>query len=174
MNLIENGDFSNGFEYWDINNIEGEEPEASSDYNLFGEEVKSFKKPITSGIPYNYLTQVPSAGWIENHKYYVSLYAYNPSETSSNVNFDIGNAGYSTSANINVNSGWTKLSLIYPSDGVNRNIAVNYTATNAVTYIDGVSIIDLTATFGVGNEPDKAWCDANLDYGVTVADVPTN
>jgi len=31
-------------------------------------------------------------------------------------------------------------------------------------YYDDVFLIDLTATFGAGNEPTKAWCDANLNY----------
>lgn len=32
------------------------------------------------------------------------------------------------------------------------------------TWFDGLMLIDLTADFGAGNEPDKAWCDANLPY----------
>lgn len=32
------------------------------------------------------------------------------------------------------------------------------------TWLDGLMLIDLTADFGEGNEPDKAWCDANLPY----------
>ncbi|HOP65478.1 MAG TPA: hypothetical protein PLX66_00410, partial [Bacilli bacterium] len=31
-------------------------------------------------------------------------------------------------------------------------------------YGDGVTLFDLTAIFGSGNEPTQAWCDANLDY----------
>lgn len=32
------------------------------------------------------------------------------------------------------------------------------------TWLDGLMLIDLTADFGAGNEPDKAWCDAHLPY----------
>lgn len=32
------------------------------------------------------------------------------------------------------------------------------------TWLDGLMLIDLTADFGAGNEPDKEWCDANLPY----------
>ena len=32
------------------------------------------------------------------------------------------------------------------------------------TWLDGLMLIDLTADFGAGNEPNKAWCDANLPY----------
>ena len=34
----------------------------------------------------------------------------------------------------------------------------------AFTWLDGLMLIDLTADFGAGNEPNKAWCDANLPY----------
>ena len=34
----------------------------------------------------------------------------------------------------------------------------------AFTWLDGLMLIDLTADFGAGNEPDKAWCDAHLPY----------
>ena len=33
-----------------------------------------------------------------------------------------------------------------------------------IMWFDGLMLIDLTADFGAGNEPDKAWCDANLPY----------
>lgn len=32
------------------------------------------------------------------------------------------------------------------------------------TWLDGLMLIDITADFGAGNEPDKAWCDANIPY----------
>lgn len=31
-------------------------------------------------------------------------------------------------------------------------------------YVDGAMLIDLTATYGAGNEPTQAWCDANIPY----------
>lgn len=39
----------------------------------------------------------------------------------------------------------------------------NVSAT-ADTWIDGLMLIDLTETFGVGNEPTKDWCDTNIPY----------
>ena len=40
----------------------------------------------------------------------------------------------------------------------------NNNEQNGDIYFDGLMLIDLTADFGAGNEPDKAWCDANLPY----------
>lgn len=36
--------------------------------------------------------------------------------------------------------------------------------TSADTWIDGVLLVDLTDSFGVGKEPSKEWCDANIPY----------
>lgn len=35
---------------------------------------------------------------------------------------------------------------------------------SGIIYFDGLLVIDLTATFGTGNEPDKEWCDNHIDY----------
>ena len=40
----------------------------------------------------------------------------------------------------------------------------NNNSENGDMWFDGLMLIDLTADFGTGNEPDKAWCDANLPY----------
>ena len=46
---------------------------------------------------------------------------------------------------------------------------------NATTnsYVDEVMIVDLTETFGAGNEPTKEWCDENINYfeGTTIIKV---
>lgn len=31
-------------------------------------------------------------------------------------------------------------------------------------YVDGAMLIDLTASYGAGNEPSKEWCDSNIPY----------
>ena len=50
----------------------------------------------------------------------------------------------------------------------------NNNATTSVWY-DGLVIIDLTATFGSGNEPTKEWCDANIPFfeGTTYINDPS-
>ena len=35
---------------------------------------------------------------------------------------------------------------------------------NNDSYVDALILIDLTETFGVGHEPTKDWCDANINY----------
>lgn len=43
-------------------------------------------------------------------------------------------------------------------------LGFNNNSENGDMWFDGLMLIDLTADFGAGNEPDKAWCDANLPY----------
>lgn len=62
---------------------------------------------------------------------------------------------------------WTMLSSIQDVTVVNgtsyvvRNFVVSAQNT---CWTDGLMILDLTASFGVGNEPTKDWCDANIPY----------
>lgn len=42
-----------------------------------------------------------------------------------------------------------------------RNFTVNATSDS---YVDNLLFIDLTETFGVGNEPSKEWCDENIPF----------
>lgn len=43
-------------------------------------------------------------------------------------------------------------------------IDFDHNYSTGTMYVDGVMLIDLTAAFGSGKEPDKAWCDANIPY----------
>ena len=38
-------------------------------------------------------------------------------------------------------------------------------------WFDGLMLVDLTATFGSGNEPDKDWCDANIAFTISTTEV---
>ena len=65
----------------------------------------------------------------------------------------------------------------YPEWGAKSSV-VEVTAVNGASYVcrtfvvnataeswtDGLMIVDLTAAFGAGNEPDRAWCDTNLPF----------
>ena len=36
--------------------------------------------------------------------------------------------------------------------------------TMEIIHFDGLTVVDLTKTFGSGNEPDKDWCDKHINY----------
>lgn len=40
----------------------------------------------------------------------------------------------------------------------------NKNTTGATVFVDDIVLVDLTATFGAGNEPSKEWCDKYIDY----------
>lgn len=36
--------------------------------------------------------------------------------------------------------------------------------SNENSFVDNIILVDLTATLGSGNEPDKDWCDSHINY----------
>lgn len=45
-------------------------------------------------------------------------------------------------------------------------VRIDYNNNNVANYMwfDGLMLVDLTATFGAGNEPSKNWCDLNIEF----------
>lgn len=115
------------------------------------------------------------------HIYYISLYAKKDGN-DKNIGFYIPLAepSWVLTRTIKTDGDWTK----YSTYGDRTNYDVYYRDTIRVDndnqytentlWVDELFVIDLTETFGPGNEPDKAWCDANLEYGVTEVAVPIN
>jgi hypothetical protein len=120
---------------------------------------------------------------VANHKYYGRHYL----KTSGAVNlarFEI-NGGDSADTMIVMVAGscntaeWGFMSGIGSIASVNpappwgtyliRDIFVDVPAQ---FYLDGIMVIDLTKHFGVGNEPTKEWCDANIPYFEDVMIMP--
>lgn len=109
-----------------------------------------------------------------NHKYYFSLWMYTAAKGSSshcysevNVVYDSTNH-YKGVYQYNLN----KLEKLgrYINDitgsGNMNFMACKYDGADKAEdcYCDGIVFVDLTETFGAGNEPDKTWCDANIDW----------
>ncbi len=57
---------------------------------------------------------------------------------------------------------WKTLSSLFTSTGTDFHL-YTHSDIGTVNY-DGMMLVDLTARFGAGNEPTKAWCDANLSF----------
>ena len=69
----------------------------------------------------------------------------------------------------NQTNSWIKLSSIQQvteSTYLNQKwIIRNFQrGTTEYSYSDDLIFVDLTATFGSGNEPDKEWCDKHINY----------
>lgn len=116
--------------------------------------------------------------YVVGHKYYISLWVWQTAARGEG-NMYWGNTTMPVIASISPTTfrNWVQFSTIVenhiPLDG-EYPATIVYSASEidpALEYqmrIDGVMIVDLTATFGVGNEPDKDWCDANLEYTYTI------
>ena len=112
---------------------------------------------------------------IYGHKYYGRCYQKAPANfTHADARFeyystDIGGTGLMVFGYMEpTNDEWKMLSSIQqltgePVDGAwqLRSFTVNGSANS---YRKEILIVDLTATYGIGNEPTKEWCDKNIPF----------
>ncbi len=108
------------------------------------------------------------------HIYYVSVYGYQATKTTgasvqcywpiaepSFGSISVGDAGqwnlYSFRLVRSTNSSGTTW-----SGAQSLRFDFNNSSVAGVMYFDSAKLIDLTATYGSGNEPDKDWCDTHL------------
>lgn len=171
-NLATNGSFEDDMAYWNpLTNVT-----ASSVKSKFGtKSARNLGGSQWSGAYFNHINGE------KNHIYYASNWMYTTAKGTNycytTFNFYYDNTshwsypptGYQSNLNV-----WEKKSTVQTAPNVDDLqigfAAADYGGTDRAQdcYADGVVIIDLTETFGEGNEPctttDKTWCDANLDY----------
>lgn len=73
-----------------------------------------------------------------------------------------------TPAKYSINNTWTRWGILQTassSDSINYNIIFSSQLPTpfSITF-DALMCIDLTESFGAGNEPTKAWCDENIPF----------
>lgn len=157
-NMIADGTYGNisGTSVWDMYNVVSSvSPHGYKSYRCFYFDATSSQATsLQQKIPTLY----------KNHKYYISAYAYSADlqangaiylQDSSNNSLGVISLGQFYSA-------WTLVSnIITPTYDVTegRLYIVEYTHP---VYLSKFILIDLTDTFGAGNEPTKAWCDVNM------------
>lgn len=132
---------------------------------LFG--TKSLK--LTGDQLANVSVETPIVG----HKYYGREYIKTDGEvTIGDGRFEVhGGDGDGLNWVYGWNQGnyptWTIQSAIHKIDVVNASSYVMRTfkvGGSGTAYIDGIMLIDLTAAFGSGYEPDKEWCDKYIPF----------
>lgn len=175
-NLVKNGSFEEGTKNWSfyakvsVSNV-------IQKYNGFS--VKNYQAVQWSSA-YSDNIYV-----LENHIYYVSEWFYTKNKGTGNcygdisIIYDSTNHYTSFGGQTNLKT-WEKnykLFTIPASTSPYLKIfAAKYSQSDALQecYSDGVLLVDLTATFGAGNEPTQAWCSANLDYfdGTKILNLP--
>lgn len=148
-NLINDSSFENGTTYWNKYNLStAGKANCGSNKNCF---------------------QSSSAGYIYQNihvdsgsKYYYAIKYYNTTGARQNVYIDTTSSG-TIFIDESYKSSWTIASNIYES---NKNSDVKMIIGNGtgLAHITEVMLINLTASFGSGNEPTKEWLDNNLEW----------
>lgn len=110
------------------------------------------------------------------HKYYVRVETYQTETTgSTDIYWPIAEpsvlAGQSGPA-----GQWTICSAVvdrssFSAGAYEMRLDYNNANTAGSMWFDGLMLVDLTATFGAGNEPDKTWCDANITFTTSTTTV---
>lgn len=169
-NLITNGSFENGLTNWEYDKVEvvtdGYHGTNSLRFNYNNNELD-----YTAMTTQTLSVSSPSL----NHKYYASVMFKSSNSFSSTDEryewyYNDTNQALLIFARKNIKtSGWTKMSSIteitadtYLSN--NWYIRNFEKGANDYSYSDALILIDLTETFGSGNEPDKEWCDRHISY----------
>ena len=171
-NMIKNGDFEKDAANWELSGAS-----ITSDEKYSGGK-SLMLSPNTTAMSTQTLS---STAPVLNHKYYGSImYKTVSGLTAADNRFEWYNTDNPDALMVFANKKdtqgkWERLSGIGQITSTSyldkswyvRNFMVNAT-TNS--YVDEVMIVDLTETFGAGNEPTKEWCDENINYfeGTTI------
>lgn len=121
------------------------------------------------------LTQTTMATPVYGHKYYGRCYQKAPAgHTWNDARFeyyaeDIAGTGLMTFGFMEpTNNEWKMLSSIQTLTGTPSTktwyLRSFVSGGNADSYRKEIVIVDLTDTFGAGNEPTKEWCDKNIPF----------
>lgn len=117
-------------------------------------------------IPYNF-----------NHN--ITLRFGYPSDTDSGGNTAYGAYIRNNTIGTTKNTNFDKVTYLYTFDKQTAKFEADGSTFNTITIwnntnktsntgeyynVDDVLVVDLTETFGAGNEPSKEWCDQNISY----------
>lgn len=142
----------------------------STNYAYVGS--RSIRLSGTTSTPEVTVNTVRGISLNPSHTYYTRVYGYQTSKTTNATvgfywpiaepsfqeNIAIGDAGkWNLYSAVNTRTSFTSGFYPFRIDWNNNNRA-------GTIYVDGCMLIDLTAAFGAGNEPTKAWIDEHVPY----------
>lgn len=147
----------------------------SSKYK-YGSSSQAFQYASAGPVNLSYSLRASSAGlqtntWIGGHKYYFSIWVMQRTSLVSSIQVNFHSTEVLPAATNTTLNEWERHSCCPEPKGGTTNYSgvftincKNHPGNNALTNIDGLMWVDLTAAFGAGNEPDKEWCDANIPF----------
>ena len=121
-----------------------------------------------------YIYSVDNIPYIPGHVYYGRAEIFQETaQGSSDMYWKIAEPYLYGGKKVSAANTWTRVSNVrkppttdWAAGPYQARFDYNNSKTAGTMWFDGMMIIDLTATFGVGNEPTAAWCDANIPYFV--------
>lgn len=159
-NLVLNSSFEESNEIFDTNNSEINY--ANSEY-YYGTKSMSLN---SLNFNYGYAISQDEIQFNPEHIYYYSV-MYKSNDEIKLECFSKSQSSISFANTFSAQNNWIKASLyLNNSDYLNVNDFVYSIASKSSSpaYFDGLILIDLTASFGAGNEPNKQWCDTHINW----------
>lgn len=104
------------------------------------------------------------------HLYYFRAWIYQTEKVGSfGVYWPIAEPNFTEGNLVSAPNTWTKVSLInhrnsFTNGNYNLRFDFNNGGKEGIIYVANPMLIDLTACYGKGNEPDKNWCDEHIPY----------
>lgn len=122
-------------------------------------------------INYNLNSGFSSTIPLDNtHLYYFRAWIYQTEKVGTfGVYWPIAEPNFTEGNPVSAPNTWTKVSLInhrnnFTNGNYNLRFDFNNSGKEGIMYIANPMLIDLTACYGKGNEPDKTWCDEHIPY----------
>lgn len=164
--------------YWGKWNLSGQTDYVNWGSGLYppgGQRSGRFNKNITSGLAEATYQLAVQSGSIKvnlnsSHLYYFSIYLYQPSIVGSFACYwPIAEPPAVSNFTVSQINTWERHSAIFNRNSFsNGSYEVRFDfdnpTNNSTLYFGNVALVDLTATFGAGFEPDKEWCDKNINF----------
>lgn len=168
-NLVTNGGFENGTTGW-TNHASAYVTTSSNDYSNGNYSLKVEFTSVSSALIDSSQMSTP-VGHIIYAKGAYKITSISATQPLGEIYGITDSVTYwqpgSINPSINNTGAWFTISTRFTSQHPTSFIRLGFWNANNQNYTgyhDDVMLIDLTATFGAGNEPSKAWCDENLEY----------
>jgi hypothetical protein len=108
------------------------------------------------------------------HTYYFSAKVYYPDSVNGSFDFywPISEPCSLSGQTVTVAKAWKRISGVFTrtdfaSGAYQCRFDYNNQSGTVAAYVSGMTLVDLTAAFGSGSEPDKDWCDTVIPYITT-------
>ena len=178
-NLVNNGDFTSQLSDWNVQafgitivtegNVSQYRVKKEKLWDKYwwppepkeGEEQKYYKDPLYAGYVYQNVT-------LNNeHMYYISAVFNNPSSTV--LGYGVKDGEQCTLSGVRTEGTVRKSCLYVPPKSGTYQAVLGYgdfpneeEFEGTTAYSDGLIVVDLTETFGVGKEPTLDWCNTRI------------